>query len=86
MKVFGIIVISLLSVFAIILLFLHIKSHRPLRSVAVNALIGIAALAAVNLTSRFSGVYIPLNIYTVPFSALFGIPAVCTVIVFQTFL
>ena len=86
MKALGIITICVLCVFALVLLFLHIKSRRLLRSVAINALIGIAAVIAVNLTARFSGVHIPINVYTLPFSAVFGLPAVCTIIIFETFL
>lgn len=81
MKVAAIIFLCLIGIFALVLLFLYIKSRRPIRSAAINALTGIAALTIVNLTARFSGVHIPVNIYTVPAAAVFGIPAVCTVIV-----
>ena len=83
MKVFAIILITVISLFAAALLFLHIKSRRPLRSAIINALLGIAALAAVNLTHRFTGVRIPINIYTVPSVAVFGIPACAAMVVFQ---
>lgn len=76
-----IVVISLLSVFALILLFLHIKSRRPLRSAAINAFLGLAAFLLVNLSFRFTGVRIPVNVYTVPAAAVFGIPAVCVLTV-----
>ena len=69
------IIIAVLSVFALIIMFFHIKSRRPLRSAAINAFLGLAALAAVNLTTRFTGVRIPINIYTLPGAAIFGIPA-----------
>lgn len=84
MKIFSVIIISLLSVFALILLLLHIKSRRPIKSAAINALLGIAAIAVINLTFRFTGVRIPLNIYTVPSALVFGIPACAAFIVFQT--
>lgn len=69
--------IALLSVFALILLFLHIKTLRPLKSFLKHALLGIAAVVLINLTSRFTGVHMPVNWYTVVGSAVFGIPAVC---------
>lgn len=69
--------IALLSLFALILLFLHIKTLRPVRSVLLHALLGIAAFVLINLTSRFTGVRLPLNWYTAAGSAVFGIPAVC---------
>ena len=83
MKIVFISVIIILSFSALIILGLHIKSRRPLRSAAVNALFGILALAAVNLTARFTGVEIPLNIYTVPGAAVFGIPAACAFVLFE---
>ena len=83
MKIFSVVIISLLSVFALTLLFLHIKSRRPIRSAAVNAFFGLAAITAVNLASRFTGVHIPVNIYTVPSAAVFGVPLVCAVIIVQ---
>lgn len=83
MKTVGIILISVLSLFLLVLLILHIKSRRPFRSAVINALIGLAAFAAVNLTVRFTGVRIPVNIYTVPGCAVFGIPAVMVFVIFQ---
>ena len=45
-----------------------------------------AALIAVNLTSRFTGVHIPINIYTVPSAAVFGIPACAVLVILETVL
>ena len=83
MKVLGIVLISVLSLFTLILVVLHIKSRRPFRSALINALLGLAAVAAVNLTAHFTGVRVPINIYTVPGAAVFGIPAVAASIIFQ---
>ena len=38
---------------------------------------GIAVMAVIDLTAKFTGVHIPVNQYTVTGSAVFGIPAVC---------
>ena len=46
-------------------------------SLLFNAFIGIAVMAVIDLTAKFTGVYIPVNQYTVTGSAVFGIPAVC---------
>ena len=84
MKILGSFVVSLLCVFAFVLLVMHIKSRRPLRSAGINALLGIAALALINLTARFTGVYIPVNIYSLPGAAIFGMPAVFAFVIIQT--
>ncbi|MBO7520579.1 MAG: pro-sigmaK processing inhibitor BofA family protein, partial [Clostridia bacterium] len=73
-------------IFALIVFSLHIKSRRPLRSAGINALIGIAALLAVNLTARFTGVRIPVNVYTLPGAAVFGLPACAVFVLLQTLL
>ena len=82
MKILAAVFISALSLFALILLILHIKSRRPLRSAAANAILGLAAIGLVNLTARFTGVRIPINIYTVPAAAVFGIPACAALVIF----
>lgn len=84
MKILAVVLISVLSVFALIIFALHIKSRRPLRSAGINALMGIAALVAVNLTARFTGVRIPVNIYTLPGAAVFGLPACAAFVLLQT--
>lgn len=83
MKVLGIITIVFLSICAFALLIFHIKSRRMFRSIFLNALLGLCALALVNAVWRFTGVHIPLNWYTVGGSAVFGIPAVCGVVILQ---
>ena len=83
MRVFAYVLISVLVLFAVLLIFFCIKSRRPLRTAAINAALGIAALAAVNLTARFTGVHIPLNVYTVPGAAIFGMPACAAFVVLE---
>ena len=84
MKASGVTVVSVLSLFAFMLLIIYIRSRRPLKSAGINALLGLAALAAVNLTARFTGVYIPINVFSLPGAAIFGMPAVCVFIILQT--
>lgn len=69
--------ITLLGLTAFCILIFAIKSGKPIRSLFINALLGIAALLAVNLTARFTGVHIPVNQWTAAGSAIYGIPAVC---------
>lgn len=83
MKTLGIIAIVWLSVCSFVLLILHIKSHKMIRSIFLNALLGFAAIAMINLTQKFTGVHIPLNPYTVGGSGIFGLPAVCGAIILQ---
>lgn len=84
MKTLGIIAIVWLSLCAFVLLILHIKSHKMIKSIFLNALLGFAAIAVINLTQKFTGVHIPLNWYTVGGSGVFGLPCVCGIILLQT--
>ena len=68
--------IIMLSVFTLIIFGFAIKSKKPLRLLAFNAFLGIVLLAIINLTARFTGVYIPINEYTVAGCGVFGLPAV----------
>lgn len=77
MKIYLICAASVLGVLSLILLILHIKTLKPLRSILLHALLGFAALAVINLTARYTGVKIPVNLYSVIGSGVFGIPAVC---------
>lgn len=83
MKIVGILAIIWLSIFALALLFLHIKSRTFFKSVVLNALLGFTAIAIINLTQKFTGVFVPLNWYTVAGSGVFGLPCVCGLVLAQ---
>lgn len=83
MNALGITATVWLSVCALVLLVLHIKSHKIIKSVFLNAALGLAAVALVNVTRKFTGVHIPLNWWTVGGSGIFGIPCVCGIILAQ---
>lgn len=57
-----------------------------IKSIFLNALLGFAAITVINLTQKFTGVHIPLNWWTVGGSGVFGLPAVCGIILLQTFI
>ena len=80
MKAFFIVI---LCVFALCLLFFAIKSHKFFKTLLFNAFLGLCVLAIIDLTGKFSGMYIPLNWYSVGGSAVFGIPAVCFFLLMQ---
>lgn len=83
MKTLGIIAIIWLSMCAFALLILHIKSHKLIKSIMLNALLGFTAIAIINLTKKFTGVFVPVNWWTVGGSGIFGLPCVCGVVLLQ---
>jgi len=83
MKALGIIAIVWISLCVFVLLILHIKSHKMIKSIFLNAILGFMAIAVINLTQKFTGVHIPLNWYTVGGGGIFGLPCVCGIILAQ---
>ncbi len=67
----------MIAIGALVLLIFAAKTGKPFKSLLLNAFIGIAAMAVIDLTAKFTGVHIPVNWWTVTGSAVFGIPAVC---------
>ena len=86
MKAFFICDIVVLSLFALVILFFAIKGHKLFKTLIFNAFLGLCLLAIVDLTSKFTGMHIPLNPYSVSFGAAFGVPAVCMLLVLQIIL
>jgi len=83
LKTIGILAIIWLSLCALVLLVLHIKSHKMIKSIFLNALLGFLAIILINITQKFTGVHIPVNWWTVGGSGVFGLPCVCGVILLQ---
>ena len=83
MKTFLIFLVVLLSVFTLAIVFFAIKSHRFFKTLLFNAFIGVCVLAIIDLTAKFTGMFIPINPYTVTGSAVFGLPAVAFFLVLQ---
>ena len=70
---------------AFIILNVIAKNKRPVLRAFVSLLSGGAALAAVNLTSAFTGVYLPLSFLTVAASLAGGIPGVTALLALNLF-
>ncbi len=54
-----------------------VKSGKAVKTLLLNAFAGATVLAIINLTAKFTGVYIPLNPYTAVGAVCYGVPAVC---------
>ncbi len=83
MKTFYIFSISVLVIFALVILFFAIKSHKFFKTLLFNSFLGLVALAIIDLTTKFTGVYIPINPYSVIGVSIFGVPAICLILVLQ---
>lgn len=72
---------GLIAVWILIGLF---KSGKPIRSLAVSAIQGFCALAAVNITGAFTGVSIGLNLFSTIGAVALGVPGVITLLILKT--
>lgn len=75
--------IIILSLAAFIILGLSVGSGKPIRVLLINALMGVAAFTIVNLTAHFTGIRIPLNEWTLAGAGIYGIPAVCGLLILR---
>lgn len=83
MKAFFIIISILLSVFFLGMLFFAIKTHKFTKTILFNSFMGLIVLTIIDITRSFTGIYIPINLYTVSASGLFGVPGLCGLLILQ---
>lgn len=73
----------ILSVTAFMLLVFFIRSRKPVKSLILNAFSGISALILINLTTKFTGIHIPVNWWSVITASGLGIPGIIGLILAQ---
>lgn len=49
----------------------------------LNSLLGIGTVIILNLTQKYTGIYIPINLYSVSAASIYGIPAVCGLLILK---
>ena len=76
MKTLLISVAVILSFSAFIILLMSFYSGKAIKRLFLNGLFGFFALLTINLTSKFTGVYIPINWYSIALTGVFSVPAV----------
>ncbi len=74
-----------LIISASVIIILMVRKMKPLK-IILCILSGIAALLACDLILSFYGSNMPLNIYTLLFSSIGGIPGVILLLLLKTFI
>lgn len=69
-----IVLISAAVIYGFIYLIMAVRTKKPFKTIFMFALFGILALLAVNFTSKYSGIHLPVNEYTISATAVFGLP------------
>ena len=67
--------ISLIAVFYLVIIIFGIKSRKLIKTLTLNAVFGVVSLIIINLLSKYTGVLIPINWYSVIGVGTFGLPA-----------
>lgn len=76
-----IVLISLLVIYFLIYLLLAAKTGKPFKTMFLYSFLGVLGMTLVNVFSYLSGVYIPINGYSVGFSAALGLPGTVTLLI-----
>ena len=77
--------IILLVIYAVILFVFAYKSGRFFKTLLTSALIGVLTMLIVNISARFTGVSLPVNLYTVLSSSCLGLPGVLGLLTIRLF-
>lgn len=76
-------IIILSVIYGFVYFIIAAKTKKPFKTIFSFAALGLLGLMVINLTSKFSGVYIPVNVYTVSLNAALGLPATITLLLLR---
>ncbi|WP_279221786.1 pro-sigmaK processing inhibitor BofA family protein [Acutalibacter sp. 1XD8-33] len=63
-----------------------LKGLSAMKSFLISAALGLLALALVNLTGQYTGVWIPVNRLSLAASGVLGVPGVTLLVILNTLL
>ncbi|MBE6766174.1 MAG: transcriptional regulator [Ruminococcaceae bacterium] len=86
MQALKIILLVAAIIYFLVYIIFAICGKKPIRTILLFSFFGIISLTAVNLTSSLTGVYIPLNPWSLSVSAAGGIPATVALLLMRTVL
>ncbi len=69
-----------------LLIHLISKSKKPIKNAVLSILTGILAMLCVNLTTVFTGVFLPVSTLTVSASIIGGLPCVTLMLLLNIFI
>ncbi|MBR3593981.1 MAG: pro-sigmaK processing inhibitor BofA family protein [Clostridia bacterium] len=84
MEALKIILICVTVLYFLVYIILAIRSRKPIKTIFFSALLGILSMTLINLTSKFTGVCIPVNGYTASVAASGGLPATVALVLVKT--
>ena len=69
-------IIILLSVSAFLIMIFTLLSKRPFKTIFINIFINLTVLLIIDTTTKYSGVRIPINLYTLIGCTVYGTPCI----------
>lgn len=78
-----IVFISLAVIYGFIYLILAAKTGRPFKTILFFSAAGVLGLVLVNVTARYSGIYLPVNAYTVGTGTVLGLPGTVSLLLLR---
>lgn len=83
MEILKYVFLGLVLIVALITLVLAARTKKAFKFLFYNAVLGLAVFFVLYFTKKFTGVFLPLNIYTFLSSLFLGIPAIIAFLIFN---
>lgn len=75
--------ICLCVIYGFLYLLFAVATNKPFKTIFFFAFLGVLGVVVVNLTAKYSGVYIPINSYSLGTSAALGLPGTIGLLVLR---
>ncbi|MBQ6815647.1 MAG: pro-sigmaK processing inhibitor BofA family protein [Clostridia bacterium] len=70
-------------VYFIFLLIFYFKTKKPFKNFLIFSTFSLIILFIINLTSKFSGIYIPINYFTTGAAVFYGLPGIIALVILR---
>jgi pro-sigmaK processing inhibitor BofA len=81
MEIMKYFIIGVISITVLMILIFALKSRKFFKTLFINALLGLGAIAIIDITSKYTGVHIPINYWTASAGGILGLPGVFGVLI-----
>ena len=78
-----VLIICLCFIYGFLYFIFAVATKKPFKTIFFYGFLGLAGLIVIDLTSNFSGIYIPVNPYTIGASTALGLPGTITLLLLR---
>ena len=83
MEILKTVLIMLAAVYAIAFLFFSFKTGKPIKTIFLHVLLGLAVFLVLNLTAGYTGVRLGVNPWSVLCASAAGVPGVALMVLMR---